>query len=270
MPEVETVARKLRRAVVGKRISAVSLSGLPLRRPIAEDFGRTLQGRAIRKIHRRGKYLIVELSPRAFWVIHLGMSGRIYWRSPDAAFRKHVHATIRFSDCSELHYQDHRRFGLLASYEVRRLEDIPELQALGEDPLSRHFTRDVLWDRLAASRQPVKSWLLDQRRIAGLGNIYACEALFCARIHPERRCSTIGRPAAGRLVEAIREVLRSGIRHGGTSFSDFVDTDGVSGAHQRHLWVFQREGEKCMRCAAKIQRIVQGGRSSFYCPRCQK
>ncbi len=270
MPEVETIARTLRRTIIGKRVSEVRLSGLPLRRPIAHTFAAMLSGRTIRRIHRRGKYLIAEMDPRAFWLIHLGMSGRIFYFSNSADGARHTHATIRFTDATELQYRDHRRFGLLAAYEVSSLGEIPEMQGLGFDPLGSSFTAGWLWQQLHASRQAVKSFLLDQRKIAGLGNIYVCEALFHARLKPQRRCYRITRREAAGLARAIGKVLRQAIRNHGTSFSDFLDSDGELGYNQNFLQVFQREKEKCRRCRSLIRRLRQGNRSSFFCPGCQK
>jgi formamidopyrimidine-DNA glycosylase len=271
LPEVETIARKLRRSIVGKRIVRVELSGLSLRKPIADGFAAGLPGRIVRKIHRRGKYLITELEPRGFCLMHLGMSGRICYGSACGEAVKHTHATIWFADGTQLQFRDPRRFGLLALYELERLAEIPELGNLGKDPLSASFDAAWLWSRLRAGRREIKSFLLDQREIAGIGNIYACEALFAARVHPERRCFTVKRHEAGRLVSAIRGVLRAAIRHRGTSFSDFIDSDGELGAHQEYLRVFQREGKRCVRCnSSNICRLHQGNRSSFYCARCQR
>lgn len=269
MPEVETIARKLRRTIIGKCVLSVRLSGLPLRRPVSESFAAILMGRTIRRIHRRGKYLIVEMEPRAFWLIHLGMSGRIFYFPGGADTARHTHAIIRFADTTELQYRDHRRFGLLAAYEVSRVGEIPEVQKLGCDPLSSDFQADWLWRQFRKSGQEIKSFLLDQRRIAGLGNIYVCEALFHAGVRPTRRCSRVTRAEALHLTRAVGKVLRQAIRNHGTSFSDFMDSDGELGYNQHYLRVFQREGEKCRRCNAVIRRLFQGNRSSFFCPGCQ-
>ncbi|PYV17455.1 MAG: formamidopyrimidine-DNA glycosylase [Acidobacteria bacterium] len=270
MPEVETIARKLRRALIGKRIAAVELSGLPLRRPIADSFAFDLPGRTVSKIRRRGKYLVIRLEPRLFWLVHLGMSGRIHYGAGAAVPQAHTHAVVRFSDGSELHYRDHRRFGLLAAYDVARPAEIPELRALGADPLGARFTARWLSAELRRRRTEIKSFLLDQRRIAGLGNIYACEALFRARIHPARRCHRITAVEAARLVAAVRAVLQAAVRRRGTTFSDFMDSDGEPGDNQNFLRVFQREGRRCRRCRTPIERLRQGNRSSFLCPRCQR
>ena len=272
MPEVETLVRKLRRTLVGKRVEDVRLSGLPLRKPIDGAFVSKLQGRTIRKIVRRGKYLIAEMDPKAYWVIHLGMSGRVLYHdhAQEYAAAEHTHAIVRFGDSSELEYRDPRRFGLLAAYEVDRPGMIPEVRSLGMDPLRSGFHEKWLWPMLQKSRQEIKSFLLDQRRVAGLGNIYVCEALFLARIHPSRRCLTLDSEETARLIGAIRKVLKTAIRRHGTTFSDFVNSDGKPGSNQDFLMVFQREGENCHRCRAPIKRMRQGNRSSFYCASCQE
>jgi formamidopyrimidine-DNA glycosylase len=269
MPEVETIARKLRRVLPGKRIVDVELSGLPLRRPLQPTFAADLRGRTVARIERRGKYLVLHLEPKLFWLVHLGMSGRICWTRAAAAHEPHTHAVIRFADGSELHYRDHRRFGLLAAYERPRVSQIPELEALGVDPLGPRFTADFLWRQLRSSKTEIKSFLLDQKRIAGLGNIYVCEALFRAGVHPRRRCHRLTTREAARLVDAVRRVLRAAIRNRGTTFSDFMDSDGEAGSNQRFLRVFQREGRRCRRCGAPVERLRQGNRSSFFCPSCQ-
>jgi formamidopyrimidine-DNA glycosylase len=269
MPEVETLVRKLRGRIVGKRIAQVALSGFKLRRAIADDFAGKLRGRTIQKILRRGKYIIAELEPKGFWLMHLGMSGRILFHSGPASGTKHSHVRVKFSDSTELEYRDPRRFGLMALYEGLLLDQLPEISALGKDPLNAGFDGQWLGSQLQRSRQELKSFLLDQRKVAGLGNIYVCESLFLAKVHPQRRCHTLTAGESSRLAKAIREVLRVSIRRRGTSFSDFVDSDGIPGENQNHLKVFQREHEACTRCGTPIRRIVQANRSSFYCPECQ-
>jgi len=270
MPEVETIARKLRRSVVGKSVRQVRLSGLALRRPVAASFERILTGRRISKIRRRGKYLVAKLEPQAYLLIHLGMSGRVIHRRGEEDRSPHTHAVLSLSDGSVLEYRDPRRFGLLAAYDVRRMGEIPELTRLGKDPLSKGFDREWLSALLSHSRCDIKAFLLDQRRIAGLGNIYVCEALFHAKINPARRCHGLSREEVGSLVRSIRKVLRAAIRNQGTTFSDFMASDGAPGSNQRCLRVFQHEGRRCRRCGTAIRRLRQGNRSSYYCPGCQK
>ncbi len=270
MPEVETIARKLRKNIVGKSIESVWLSGLPLRRPVEERLAQDLTGRSIRRIHRKGKYLIAELEPRAYWLIHLGMSGRLFFFPSVSETQKHTHARIRFTDSSELQYRDHRRFGLLAFYPVERMTLVPELQQLGRDPLSPGLTVKWLGSLLSHCSQEIKSFLLDQRKIAGLGNIYVCEALFRAHIDPRRRCHTITESETKALIQAVQRTLRLAVLRRGTSFSDFLDSDGELGENQRFLRVFQLEGKRCRKCHTMIERLRQGNRSTFFCPRCQR
>ena len=269
MPEVETIARQLRKAIVGKAVSDVRLSGLPLRRPVDPAFSAALRGRKVVAVRRRGKYLVLQLEPQAVVLVHLGMSGRIFFRGTDFEPTPHTHGIIGFADGSLLEYRDPRRFGMLSAHDGRRMRDIAELMALGKDPLSPGFDRGWLWPRISRSRREVKSFLLDQREIAGLGNIYVCEALFHAKIHPARRCDTLTQEEASRLVHAVRKVLRAAIKNRGTTFSDFMASDGEPGNNQRFLRVFQREGRKCLRCRAVIRRLRQANRGSYYCPGCQ-
>jgi len=270
MPEVETIARGLRKFIIGKQITDVELSGLSLRRPVGETFAHTLRGHKVRRIHRRGKYLILEMEPLAYCLVHLGMTGSLCYPAKATDVAAHIHARIRFSDATELHYRDPRRFGLLAAYDLSRLREIPELKRLGLDPLAPRIDIDRFWQLLRRSSQEIKSFVLDQKKIAGVGNIYASEALFHACIHPARRCSTLTREDARRLLRGIRTALQAGLRHNGTTFSDFIGADGEPGAHQNYLRVFQREGERCRRCRSRIRRLRQGNRSTYFCPHCQR
>jgi len=269
LPEVETIARKLRNTVVGKRVSAVFLSGKSLRAPVPGHFASALTDRTIRRVHRMGKYLILEMEPKAFWLIHLGMSGRLFYFSQPATKPEHTHAVIQFEGGGELQYRDPRRFGLLDIQEASTLFALNQVQRLGKDPLGTGFDAGWLWPELLHTRRDLKAFLLDQSRVAGVGNIYACESLFRARLHPARRCNTVSRKEAVALARAVRHVLRHAVAHRGTTFSDFMDSDGEPGEHQDFLHVFQREGEKCHRCRARIQRLRQGNRSTYFCPRCQ-
>jgi len=270
MPEIETLARQLRRILVGKRIAQIRLSGLPLRKPVPRNLALTLRGRTIHRILRRGKYLVVEFEPGIFLLIHLGMSGRLFYHPLAGIEAEHTQAVFVFSDSTELEYRDHRRFGLLALYEGIGVDWIPEVLSLGKDPLSRAFRGEWLWELLQKSRTEIKSFLLDQRKVAGLGNIYVCESLFAAGIDPKRRCFTLTMDDSLRLAEGIRNVVKSAVRHRGTSFSDFMDSNGNLGKNQDFLMVFQKEDVKCVRCGENIRRIRQANRSTFYCPHCQK
>jgi formamidopyrimidine-DNA glycosylase len=177
---------------------------------------------------------------------------------------------VRFSGGGELQYSDPRRFGLLFVHAADNPEALSEMLRLGEDPLGDGFVAAWLKSELARSRREIKAFLLDQEKIAGLGNIYACEALFRARLYPCRRCHTLDSREASALRRAIVAVLKAAIRNHGTSFSDFIDADGEPGSHQNFLRVFQREGERCRRCRAVIRRMKQANRSTYYCPGCQR
>jgi formamidopyrimidine-DNA glycosylase len=271
LPEVEMVARTLRPRLVGRRIVSVETSGKPLRRPI--DRGRLRKvavGATVESVSRTGKYLLVELSSHHTLVLHLGMSGRFVFARPEAERAPHTHVVLALHDGVELRYVDHRRFGILRAYATERVRESAELKILGVDPLEPAFTVEYLRAQLKETKRDVKTFLLDQTRIAGVGNIYACEALFLAGISPRRRTHTLTAARAAKLHAAILEVLRAGIANRGTSFSDYVDAEGAAGENQNTLHGYGREGEPCHHCGRHVRRLVQGARSTFYCAECQR
>jgi formamidopyrimidine-DNA glycosylase len=227
-------------------------------------------GAKIRAVRRRGKFILIDLSrvggQQIGILVHLGMTGRLRVQNQREERLKHTHVVWALPRGSELRFVDPRRFGSVRA--ARNIDVLPEVRALGLDPLSE-LDAEKLRNLLASSRAPIKAFLLDQHRLAGLGNIYVCEALFRARIHPRTRA----RRAQGKaelLVRAIRETLQTGIDNCGTSFRDFVDSTGEPGKNIKALRVYAREGEKCFTCAGLVRRLVDGGRSTFYCSRCQK
>jgi formamidopyrimidine-DNA glycosylase len=273
LPEVETVVRSLRPGLVGRTIRAVWSSGRPLRmrRPVDLAALRACcQGATVRAISRRAKYILIALARRerdaGTLVIHLGMTGRLRLEDARTARAKHTHVAWTLAGGRELRFVDARRFGLVRAASPG--DALAELAALGPDALDG-LEAAALARALAASAAPIKSFLLDQRRLAGLGNIYACEALFRARVHPRTQARRT-RGQAGRLVAAIRQTLELGIANCGTSFRDFVDANGEPGTNLEELLVYGREGEPCRVCAAPVRRMVDAGRSTFFCPRCQK
>jgi formamidopyrimidine-DNA glycosylase len=271
LPEVESVVRSLRPRLVGRQIHKVESSGFALRRPIdLRRLRRACEGAQASVVRRTGKYLIVELSSGDALLAHLGMSGRLVFRDEGAPLEPHTHARFHLDGAIELRYIDHRRFGVLRALAGAKLAESPELAVLGPDPFDAGFTADYLARELAASKRDVKSFLLDQSRVAGLGNIYAAEALFHAGVSPRRRAHRMGAERAARLHRAILMVLEQGIQNRGTSFSDYVDADGEAGNNQSALFVYGRQGEACRRCGQAIRRLVQGARSTFFCPRCQR
>jgi len=281
LPEVETVRRTLAPAV-GMRVTEVWASGKPLRLGAKVDLRalrRATKGARIDGVRRRGKYLLIDFdnARRDAVLVHLGMSGRLKL-TPSAEPRSaHTHVVLqlagpRRSGSFELRYSDPRRFGLVAVLRGGRLAEHPALGELGVDPLEDGLTGELLHQRLHGTRRSLKVALLDQRIVAGIGNIYASEALWRARLPPTLPGSRLSRPRARALARAITDVLHHALDHGGTSLRDFVDAEGAQGEHADYLWVYGREGEGCPRrgCGGRIIRRVQQGRATFHCPRCQK
>ncbi len=266
------VARTLRPRLVGRRVTAVETSGLALRRPIDRAALRAAAvGARVDSVARTGKYLLIEFSSAHVLVAHLGMTGRLLVVPAGAPRAEHTHARFALDGGLDLRFVDPRRFGVLRSYSRTDLETSPELSVLGPDPLdAARFTLDYFTAALRASKRDVKTFLLDQSRLAGVGNIYASEALHRAEISPRRRGHRVRAADAARLHAAIVVELQRAIENRGTSFSDYVDADGNSGDNQNSLAVYGREGEPCRRCGKKIRRLVQAARSTFYCPGCQR
>lgn len=265
LPEVETVRRTLEPRVVGRRVVRVRVLERGLRVPIEPGFEARLRARRIRGVGRRGKYLLIDVGAAEplLWVVHLGMSGRLLLGTPPAEAR-HVHVRIDL-DRGAIFYQDPRRFGLM-----RLVRDVSELGPMGADPLDERFDGDVLW-RLRARhpRTTIRALLLDQRAVAGLGNIYVHEALHRAGIRPTRRLARVRRAEAERLARAVGEVLARAIECGGSSLLDYRDATGASGRFQEAFRVYGRAGRPCRACGASIVGRRAGGRGVFYCPRCQ-
>jgi formamidopyrimidine-DNA glycosylase len=269
LPEVETIVRGLAPRIEGRRIQAIWGSGLPLRlaRPVALRRIRALcVDQRFQGITRRGKYILLGLGGGAGVSVHLGMSGRLRLQTADEARPPHTHVVFSLDGGQELRFIDPRRFGSVTP--ASHLDALPELALLGPDPLSQ-LDAVELARRLQGSRAPIKAFLLDQRRVAGLGNIYVSEALHRAGIHPGARAATLrGRAAA--LLEGIRGALESGIANRGTTLRDYVDAAGEGGDNLAALLVYGREALPCLRCQTPIRRRVDAARSTFFCPRCQR
>ncbi|MEK7823603.1 MAG: bifunctional DNA-formamidopyrimidine glycosylase/DNA-(apurinic or apyrimidinic site) lyase, partial [Candidatus Eisenbacteria bacterium] len=270
LPEVETVRRLLEASVLGRTIRAVRLSGQRLRKPIPRDFPRRLAGRRLLAARRHGKYLLLDLDGGLTLLSHLGMSGRwlFHPRAPHTV-TPHVHACIRFTDGSQLWFQDPRRFGLLRLVRTERLPADPSLAGLGFDPVADPPTGATLQALAGGARVSVKGFLLDQRRIAGIGNIYASEILHRAGLDPRTGAGAV-RPARWvTIARETRAVLGEAIERCGTTFSTYRTLWNEPGGYGDELRVYDRTGEPCRACGTAIRRIVQGARSTFYCPRCQ-
>jgi len=269
LPEVETIRRTLLPRVVGRRIADVEVREPRLRRRIPPSFAARLVGQRIDGIERRAKYLLFRLASGDAMVAHFGMSGTIVIHDAPAAPGQHDHVRLRLSDGSELVLNDPRRFGLLLLVSPGEIEDLPELRHLGDDPLQGDIRADRFAAALRRSRRPIKNLLLDQTVLAGMGNIYANEALFRSRIRPTRRAFRVRVAEAEDLLRAIRQVLREAVDLGGSSIADYRDGNGRPGYFQLRLQAYDRAGKPCVHCGATIRRVVQSGRSSFYCPKCQ-
>lgn len=270
LPEVETVRRGLEPLWVGRRISVTARRG-DLRDKLPRGLSRRLEGARVAAIERRAKYLLVRFADRdEVMVLHLGMSGRIT-RAPDPPPPPGAHDHVEFRlDGMVFRFNDPRRFGQLDLIAADKLENDKRFKALGPEPLDSDYTAEKFAAALAGKRTPIKAALLDQRVIAGVGNIYACEALHQAGVSPMRLAGTIKGPRAAALHGAVRDVLARAIKAGGSSARDYVQANGEMGWFQHHWAVYDREGGPCARCRAPIKRRVQSGRSTFYCARCQR
>ena len=290
LPEVETVRRGLAPVMEGARFDEVVANRADLRWPLPKDFAKRLEGNTVTGMGRRAKYLLADLSSGDVLVMHLGMSGSFHvfakerQNTPGAYYHersKHVahdHVVFHMSSGAIVTFNDPRRFGSMKIVARQKLEAEPLLNRLGPEPLGNAFDAAMLASACRGKKTSLKAALSDQRVVAGLGNIYVCEALHRARLSPKRVASSIagrtGAPneRAAHLVEGIKAVLRDAIEAGGSSLRDHKRPDGDLGAFQHHFRVYDREGEKCPTpgCRGTVRRIVQNGRSTFYCPVCQK
>jgi formamidopyrimidine-DNA glycosylase len=279
LPEVETVRQGLLPVLEGRRLRRVVARRPDLRFPLPERFAERLTGRSVRRLERRAKYLLAHLDGGEVLIMHLGMSGRfsIDGATPGAFVHsgatngKHDHIVFETDQGARITFTDHRRFGMMDLFPEAEIATYKYLASLGPEPLSEDFSAGYLAGALKGKKTPIKSALLDQTVVAGLGNIYVCEALFRAGISPRRRASTVGLERARRLVPEIKSVLSDAIRDGGSTLRDYKKTSGELGYFQTRFRVYDREGEPCMRrgCEGRIVRIVQSGRSTYFCRKCQ-
>lgn len=278
LPEVETVRRGLAPVLVGRTLSSVVIGRPDLRFPIPQGLAESLTGLTVISIDRRAKYLIWKMTRRASLIVHLGMTGRFTvdggrvgdYVNDKGLNPKHDHIRFELDDGGVVTFNDPRRFGFVDFLADGPAEAYSGFHGMGPEPLSEDFNAHYLKVVFSRRRGPVKQVLLDQSVIAGLGNIYVAEALFRARISPLRPAAEISIGALGRLVSSINAVISEAIEAGGSSISDFADTDGVAGRFQMSFNVYGREGDGCSVCGRPIYRMIQSGRSTFYCRRCQR
>lgn len=272
LPEVETVRRGLQLTILNCRINSVTVRNANLRYPVPEKRLRTkARGAAFSAIDRRAKYLLLHLSNGTTILAHLGMSGSLLVTSAADKPDKHDHIIFSLNSHEQLRYRDPRRFGMIDLLATKEVHNHPRIIRLGVEPDSEQFNVAYAIARVGKSRRAIKSVLLDSTFVGGLGNIYVNESLFAAKIHPAREACSLTNPEWEKLIESVREVLRAAIELGGTTLQDesFRDVLGSGGRFQIRLQVYGREGEKCLRCGAGIERITQQGRSSYVCNKCQ-
>lgn len=267
LPEVETTVRGLARFLEGTRIARVTINRPDLRRPFPVDLVQTLTGATVTAMGRRAKYGLIHTDRDRTMIFHLGMSGR--WRIEPEQADRHDHLLLETGVGHVLALNDARRFGSVDLVDTAALDAWPQFAAMGPEPLGPLLSPAHLAQAFAGRAAPVKVMLLDQRIVAGLGNIYVCEALHRAHIRPDRAAGQVSRAALERLVPAIRDVLTEAIAAGGSTIRDYAQPSGELGYFANAWRVYGREGETCA-CGGTIRRFVQGGRSSFWCPRCQK
>lgn len=271
LPEVETVRRSLLPHLVGQRIVRVRVYQPKLRWPVHEAaLKKSVQNRRILDIRRRAKYLLIDLEEAEVLAIHLGMSGRLCLVGSEIARAKHDHVVFELNNHLQLRFHDPRRFGSIDHFARVQEHVHPRLAHLGLEPLDpRVFHAEALYARTRGRIKPVKNFLMDAAQVVGVGNIYACEALYAAQIHPNTMVGRLSRARCARLVEAVVATLHSAIEQGGTTLRDFADGEGNSGYFAVRLQVYGRQGKACVACHRPIRRMLHSGRSTFYCPTCQ-
>ena len=278
LPEVETVRRGLSPALEGRRIQRVDVNRPDLRFPFPQGFANRLAGQDILRLGRRAKFLTAELASGETLVMHLGMSGRFMvdagqpgeFHQNTGVLPAHNHVVFHMSGGKTVTYNDPRRFGFMELWPTDTFDTYPRLKDLGPEPLTNGFNADYLLSALKGRATPIKAALLDQSVVAGLGNIYVCEALFRSGISPRRKAASVGKVRVERLTAAINSVIAEAIEAGGSSLRDFAAADGELGYFQHTFRVYDREGQPCLTCGDTVKRIVQSGRSTFFCSTCQR
>ena len=271
LPEVETVRRTLQPKLAGLKFTDVQIF-LPkmIRTPEPEEFKEKIVDKKVVKIGRRGKYLLINLSGGYTLMVHLRMTGRLVYCESEEPVSKHTHVILNLNNDCQLRFADIRQFGRMWLVPTTSLSTLAGFKDLGIEPLDEFFTRDFLKKELRRRHARIKPLLLDQTFIAGLGNIYTDEVLHRAKINPERLATTLTPREIAHLYHAIQDVLQEGIENRGTTIRDFIDGDGRAGSYQELLRVYSREGKPCPHCGKEIVKKKVGGRSSYYCPACQK
>lgn len=271
MPEVEIIRRYLDKMAAGKRIMDLDIR-LPrmIKWPDTEGFRALVTGRTIKAMNRRGKYLLMELDNGNEVVFHLRMTGRLVYEPTGETSDSHARVIFHLQDGASLVYGDTRTLGTIHGIKPEERAMLKGLAEMGPEPLSAEFTPDYFYETASKRKVAIKSFLLNQKYIGGIGNIYADEALFLAGIYPLRPANTLTKEECKRLWEGVNKVIAAGIEDGGTTFRDYQNGEGGQGSHQEHLYVYSRKGEPCRSCGSPIERITVGGRGTHFCPHCQE
>ncbi len=268
LPEVQTIVDALKKSIVGKKIKSINIDSSRVFSQNKASLKKGLKGRKIISIKRRGKFIIIEMSRNRSLLIHLGMTGGIFFSTENQLPEKHDHLIIKFTDRTQITYHDPRKFGKVKSVSSLEIDKNPEIAKLGPEPLK--ISENEFVNLLKKRKGRIKTTLLNQKVLAGLGNIYSDEALFDARIYPLTKADRLKEKMLSKLHLSIQKILKKAIRAGGSSVDDYLNIDGEKGFFQFHHKVYGREGKPCKRCKAKIKRIRISQRSSFFCPSCQK
>ncbi|MFT5703663.1 MAG: formamidopyrimidine-DNA glycosylase [Rickettsiales bacterium] len=270
LPEVETVCRGIKQRIIGKKIDLVQTSNKRLRLPFPENLI-DLEGKEIISVARRARYILIEISSNDILLIHLGMSGKLLFHQEfPEILQKHDHFVMKFEDDSCLIYNDTRRFGLVDLVAIDKIDQHQMIKNLGVEPLSEEFNADHLREKLKGKKINIKTAMMDNAVVVGVGNIYINESLFECKISPLKEAGKVGQEELEILVKNIKNILQKAIESGGSTLRDYVQLNGDVGSFQFDFKTYGRENEDCVSCNDKIIRIKQNGRSTFYCPTCQK
>jgi len=271
LPEVETIKRDLEEKIKEKRVKKVIVKdGKCIKIPAPAEFIKRTEGKVFREIQRRGKFLIIELDSLDALIIHLKLTGQLIYFPKEGEELNYTRLMFIFYDHTQLNFADMRRFGSIWLIPQHKFSLIPSLANLGPEPLEDEFTLEKFKELVKGARGKIKSLLMDQSFIAGIGNVYSQEALFLAGIHPERKSSKLFDEEIRSLYNNLRKILQEAIYHRGSSVNNYVDLAGKKGNYEPHLNIYGREGQSCPRCGANIRRITISGRGTYFCPKCQK
>lgn len=270
LPEIESLKIKISPKISNEKISEIKLRRKDLRFEIPKEIIKISKNQTVKAVKRRSKYLIWNLENGKSLIFHLGMSGRLFFSEKNLELNKHDHVLIDFKNGMHLRFRDPRRFGMFFWERTESLSENKFFRNLGVEPLEESFDGKFLYQKAKASNAPIKTLIMNAKHVVGIGNIYANEALFLTGVRPYKKSSLLSRKQCEVLSRNIKKVLLQSIKMGGTSFKDFVGINEEPGLHKIHLNVYGRELLACKNCKTKIKKIVQAGRSSFYCPNCQK